>query len=120
MLKVHLKDGQTLCFDLENAHQAADWLTKARSPAFQAQITGLTISHRGVQYSLPRPLGYGDADVFLHGEYLVPVPEKHVKGGTQIICQAGETRVKLMVHQEQRAARVTVARVGKQRYNPLI
>lgn len=115
MLKVHLNDGRTLCFDLAVPEEADGWLGRVRDPAFQAAITGLTVNHRGVQYSLPRPQDF--EDVFLYGERL-PANGK-AKGGVRMVCQAGDVRIVVMVHEGHRAARVSVARVGKLRYNPL-
>jgi hypothetical protein len=92
------------------------WLSRLRDPAFQEQITGLTLSHRGVSYSVPRPKGF--APIAFSAELVPTSADGRVKGGERIICQAGEVRTSVMVHREQRAARVTLFRLGKQRYAP--
>jgi hypothetical protein len=119
MLKVHLNDGQTLNFDLAEQAQAVQWSALARDPAFQSRITGLTIADRGVQYSLPKPSGYEDGDLFLFGESIEANQIHKVKGGNRIVCQAGDVRVSMMVHKEQRAVRVAVVKTGRQKYNPV-
>lgn len=112
-----MRDGRTLCFDLENEEQVSAWLDRVRSPEFQSTITGLTLSHNGVQYSLPRPKGFDS--LFMFAENVGPDAERGVKGGERIICHAGEVSVNAVVHSQQKAVRVNVTRQGIQRYNPL-
>lgn len=116
MLKVHTRDGRTVRVDLEDRKSSASWLQRLRDPAFQGEITGLTLSHRGVSYSLPRPRGF-DA-IMYQAELIAAEPERRIKGGERLVCQAGEVRAAIMVHREQRAARVTLFRIGKPRYTP--
>ena len=118
MLRVHLTDGRTLRFDLKSERQAAKWLNSARDHKFQSEITGITIKHGGVSYSLSRPRGCGD--VFLFAEYLVKNTAQKFKGGGRVVCQADDTRISLMVHEAQRAAHVSVSKTGQQCYNPII
>ncbi len=117
MLKVHLKDGRTLRFDLSDEQQARDWIANAGDLDFQSRITGVAIHHRGVQYSVPRPDGN---DVFMFAERVEPDRERRIKGGERLICQTGDMRLTMMVHEAQKAARVNLVRTGTQRYNPLI
>ena len=117
MLKVQLKDGRTLRVDLSDEQQAREWLTNVGDLDFQSNITGATIHHHGVQYSVPRP---DDADVFMFAERVAPDRERRIKGGERLICQAGDTRLTMMVHEAQKAARVNLVRTGTQRYNPFI
>jgi hypothetical protein len=51
-------------------------------------------------------------------ELIAAEPDRRIKGGERLVCQAGEVRAAVMVHREQRAARVTLFRIGKQRYTP--
>ena len=117
MLKIHTDDGKTSRVDFEDEGQAKAWLERLKDPRFQDRITALTIAVKGVQYSLPKPAGFDQ--IFLHAEPVTPDPSRKIKGGERIVCFAGDTRVTIMVHKEQRAARVSLARVGKQRFNPL-
>ncbi len=116
MLKVHLCDGKTLNVDLEDREQARAWFRSLRDLEFQGRITALTISHRGVQYSIPRPKGFDSVSFF--AENVPVVPESKIKGGERVVCLAGEVRAVAMVHREQRAARLSLFRLGKQRFNP--
>ena len=117
MLRVHLTDGRTLCFDIEDPRQAAEWLERAQDLGFQDTIRGLTVQHNGVQYSMPRPAGF--ARVWLFAEAMPPDPELKFKGGERIIGQADNVRAILMVHEAQRAARISLSKPGWQCYNPI-
>jgi len=118
MLRAHLADGCTLCFDLQDERQAADWLRHVRSSKFQRKLRALTIQHRGVMYSLPKPSGY--ERVFMFAESLPANEKARFKGGYRLFCQVDDNRVSLMVHEAQRAARVSVSKTGQQCYNPLL
>lgn len=117
MLRVHLTDGRTLRFDLSDERQASKWLEQIKDTTFQACVTGLTLQCNGTQLSLTRPGGY--ERVWMFAEHLPAVQEQRFKGGERIICQADETRTTVMVHAEQRAARVSLFKPGTQCYNPM-
>ena len=117
MLKVHTTAGLTSRVDLENEDEARQWIEKLRDPAFQQGISGLTIYQKGVQYSLPKPQGFGQ--IFLCAEFVEPDPDKKLKGGEKLVCVADDVRIVLMVHKAQKAVRVAVIKTGKQRFNPV-
>lgn len=116
MLRVHLTDGRTLCFDIGDAQQAAEWVKRARDYSFQAAVTGLTVQHNGVQYSLPRPVGF--REVWFFAESLPSDESQKFKGGERLVCQADGTRVLVMAHSEQKAARVSLSKTGRMVYIP--
>ena len=118
MLRAHLADGRTLCFDLQDERQAAEWLERVRDSSFQSALRGLTVQHNGVMYSLPAPIGF--SRVFLSAELLQADKDQRFKGGERLICQADEARIVIMVHEAQRAARVSLSKTGQQCYNPII
>jgi len=118
LLRVHTCDGLTSTFDLEDKEQAERWLQLLKDPKFQESITGLTISHRGVLFSLSRPQGFQRQ--FYFAERVEPVPQKKIKGGERLLCYADDVRVGLMVHEAQRAVRVTLNKTGRQRFNPFL
>lgn len=91
-------------------------MRRLADPRFQATITGLTISHAGVQYSIPHPTGF--EPVSFLAEYIEANGDRRIKGGERVTLLAGDVRASIMVHREQRAARVSLMRMGKQRYNP--
>lgn len=117
VLKIHTNNGKTARVDLEDEGQAKEWLQRLSDPEFQAAITGMTVAQRGVQYSLPRPIGF--REILYLAELVAPDQERRIKGGERITCIAGDVRATVMVHQAQRAVRVSLLRTGKQRFNPM-
>lgn len=114
MLRVHLKDGQTISIDPENEKEAAEWLEHLKEPGFQSKVAGLTVRYNGVDFSFPRPEG------FRRVSFAVEEVRQN-KGGERIWCFSDNVRVGLMVHKEQRAtARVTLRKTGNQRYSPFL
>jgi hypothetical protein len=118
VLQVHLSDGQTLKFDLQDERQARDWLARVQSNEFQSSVRGVTLHSNGVQYSIPRPMGF--RRVWIFAEALQPDVARRFKGGERAIVQLDNVRVVAMAHNEQRALRVSLSRVGAQCYNPLM
>ena len=116
MLKVHTRDGVTTKVDLENEEQLVAWRERLKDPKYQRTITGLTVIHLGVQYSLSAPVGFHH--VSFEAEGLAPDASCRLKGGERIVCMADGVRISLMVHREQKAVRVLVAKVGRQRFSP--
>ena len=116
MLKVHTNDGLTSRIDLEDEEQAEQWLARLKDPRFQASITGLTVAFRGVQYSLPRPVGF--SDVFFLAEHVSPDEVRKIKGGERVFCFSDNVRIGMMVHKAQRAVRITLSKTGRQRFSP--
>ena len=115
-MRVHTKDGLTSRFDLEDEEQASEWLKRIKDPKFQAEITGLTVSSRGVLYSLTRPQGFRDLSFF--AESVQKDMSKKIKGGERVFCFADGVRISMMVHQEQKAVRITLTKTGRQRFSP--
>jgi hypothetical protein len=116
LLKIHTIDGITSRIDLEDEGQAREWLIRLQDATFQKSISGVTIAYKGVQYSLPRPHGFGQ--IFFHAEYVEPDISKKIKGGERLTCVADGVRIALMVHRAQKAVRVSLFKTGKQRFNP--
>jgi hypothetical protein len=118
VLCVHLAGGQTLKFDLQNEAQARSWLDYAKSTDFQSTIRGMTLHCNGVQYSIPRPVGF--RRIWLYAEYLQPDGDRGFKGGERLVVQFDDVRATAMAHSGQRAVRVGLSRTGTQCYNPLV
>jgi hypothetical protein len=118
VLLVHLANGNTEHFDLRSEEGVRKWTEFATMAKFQAQIRGLTVLINGVSYSLARPVGFDE--VFCFAEWLEPNSGKKFKGGERVTCQAGENRIVLMAHEAQSAVRVSVSKVGRQCYNPIV
>ncbi len=117
MLRVHTRDGRTASIDLSDSEQAKWLASRLGDPRFQAQITAMTITHNGASYSVARPSDLGPV-TFL-AEQMDPEPDRKIKGGQRLVCLAADVRTSIFVHQQERAARVSLFRIGKQRYNPL-
>jgi hypothetical protein len=111
MLKVHMSDGLTADVNLDDEAQFKEWANKFADPIFQASVTGLTITQKGVQYSLPKPQGFQEAT-------LTAEPVSIGKGGERIVCLSDNMKIQLMVHSGQRAARVAIKHRWKQVFNP--
>ena len=116
MLRVHLSDGRTLCFDLASEEAAAKWLHALRSTKLREQITALTVNLAGVSYTLKRPQHF--RDVFMMAERVEPAGK--VKGGVRLVCQADNVRGSIMLHSAQRGCRIELAKTGRQQFNPLL
>lgn len=118
MLKIHTTDGLTTRIDITDKEQTKEWLKKMNDQEFQNTISAITIAHKGVQYSLPRPSGF--SKTFFQVERIESDPSRKIKGGERIVCMADGVRIVMMVHRAQRAVRVSVIKTGKQRFNPKI
>lgn len=118
MLQVHLTNGRTLHFDLENQAQVCEWISKAREPAFQTSISGLSLLYAGVQYSFPRPIGF--RRIWLFAENMKADGSRKFKGGERITGQVDHIRATIMVHKGQRAVRIGLTNPGTQCYNPVM
>jgi len=116
VLEIHTRDGRTEKIDLADRAQAAAITRRFADPRYQATITGLTITHLGVRYSMPRPTGF--EPVAYMAEEVEPDPSRKLKGGRRVVCHAGEVRAIAMIHEAQRAVRITLMRFGKQRFAP--
>lgn len=118
MLHVHLNDGKTLRFDLEDKAQCEKWINSCKDIGFQKLITALTIVYDGVQYSVTRPDSY--KNIFMYAEHLDSISEKKFKGGKRLIVQADDTRLAVMIHLAQKASRITLAKTGTSVFNPIV
>ena len=133
MLKIHTRDGQTHRIDRKDADQAATWLPRMARDDFQGTITGLSLVERhassgrcgacgqkcscdtGVQYSVARPDDF--QKIFFHVEAIEQ--NGKVKGGERVTIFADDVRLVLMAHASQPSTRVSIAKVGRQRFNPM-
>lgn len=71
----------------------------------------------GVQYSLTRPDDYQGPVTFIV-EDVPTAAGTRARGGERVSCFVGDTRVQMMVHRGQPSVRVSLLRVGHQRYTP--
>ena len=118
MLQVHLSDGRTLKFDLQDGVQAREWQQLAGDFEFQSTIRGVTLQNNGIQYSITRPQGFNT--VWYFAEFLESTRDRRFKGGERAAVQSDNVRLSAMSHNEQRALRVSLSKTGHQCYNPAI
>lgn len=114
MLRVNVRDGRTLSFDLLSQGGASDWLARQADEGFQATITGISMLWEGKLHSLPLPRMYRriswSANLIRKSD--VPV-------GVELSVIADETRALLTVYfNGPVSTRSDLHRVGKPRYIP--
>lgn len=131
MLKIHTSDGQTHRLDLTSDEDARFWLPKLSRHDFQETIKGISVVERhnvgkcrqcgmspdrdiGVQYSITRPELF--RKIFFNVENIEQ--NGKIKGGEKVIVFIDDIRLILMAHYSQPAARVTITKVGNQKFNP--
>lgn len=121
MISLHLKDGQTIPIDLDDG--ASEYLTKLSRSDFQEQLTAVTIQLKfatkngevATQFSVVRPKGFEEQSWF----QVEKVAEQgRVRGGERLDLFIGEIRVSLMAHGSQPAARISITKLGRRKFNP--
>jgi hypothetical protein len=75
-------------------------------------------NYTGNQYTLVRPNSFDRVSFAV--ENSVVNGGKGVNGGEKLICNAGDVQLQIMAYAHQPSARVTLRKIGKQRYNPII
>lgn len=101
MLKVHMSNGLTHEVDLSDERQFKGWLDRFHDPDWQERIRGLTVVQKGVQYSVPRPSGFGQTT-------LAAEPLDLGKGGERIVLVTRDAKLNVVIHNGQRAARISL------------
>ncbi len=149
MIKINTCDGRTELLDLGNEQQAKEWLKILKRLDFQKKITGVSVVQRcnghfkcsrcnrsqlvcsncgqpahktvcntGVQYSLSKPIGFDKA--IYHIEQIKPDEKTKTRGGEKVTCLVGDIKATLMIHACQPAAKISLVKVGKQRFDPIV
>jgi len=112
---VHTADGRTEEIDLDDEEQARTWLHRLRDPVFRDAVSGLSVSHNGVVYSLPRPRNFRQVSMTAEASQ----GAGRNKGGERLLCFADEVKLVVMVHREQKATvRVSLSKPGRRRFDP--
>lgn len=149
MFKIQTKDGRTEVVDISwDENKAKELIKRLKDPKYQETITGMSILKEcggktrcpvckrtnlicktcgrdlkghtcstGAQYSFSRP-GYSRKVLYLP-EFIKPELERGNKGGERITVLVDGMKVVLMAHENQPALRVTLAKPGDIRYNPM-
>lgn len=121
LIKVHLRNGETLSFDLHIPKEADRWGERSSDMNFQKEITGIGIIFNSHWYTLPFPKKF--RNVFFEAE-LVENTKKNKDDnkfvGERIKCFADNVLICLMVYYGKRPkmSRVDLIHCGKRRFNP--
>lgn len=115
MLKVNLRDGCTLGYNLTDMAEKVEWERQQESSRFQRSITGIGIHHDQTLHALPIPRKF--RRVSFGGEAIVRGDEVV---GERIVCQADQVRISLSVYFASgtmpKHVRVDVAHLGQPRF----
>lgn len=124
MIKVNLKDGKTLSYDLQDEKAVKEWEELSSHQDFQQRITGIGIIYNAQWYTLPLPKKF--RQVFFQFELVEnnkkDAPEDRKYVGERVKCYADDTLISLLVYYGSRPkmSRVDVIKLGKRRFNPAI
>lgn len=148
VFKIHTKDGRTVIVDPKKDHGAQELLKQFESQFYQNKVTGISLLREcggqtrcpickrsnlvcnncgnsfsnykcstGVQYSISRPK---DCRRIQFAPTVVkPDQDTGNKGGERVTVFVDGFKIDLMAHNNQPALRVTVAKTGALRYNPI-
>lgn len=70
------------------------------------------------QYTLVRPSSFGKINFTIEESKTNATKNQNV--GEKIICNAGDIQLSIMAYSQQPATRISIQRIGNQRYNPRI
>ena len=119
MIKVHLRDGKTLSFDLTVDDERKRWEEMSSHREFTEMVTGMGVLHDKHWHTLPSPKMFHRYE---YGAELVRTVKNGVETnvGERVTLQADDVRVTLMVYfgHRPKMARVDMKRIGKQRFSP--
>ncbi len=149
MFKIHTSDGKTVNVDFSDEETRDQWIEKLKNIGYQKTITGITIIQRcnvktkcpkcgrsvelrcsncnnveknpkcnaGIQYSLTKPISFDS--VKYYPEHMEANPNLKFKGCEKLICFLDNIKITLISHANQPAIRVSLNKIGKQRFNPM-
>lgn len=115
MLKINLRDGRTLGFDLADEADNEEWEKLQSSSGFQRAITGIGIHYGQTLHALPIPKKFRRVS-FEGGA----IARDGGVVGERVVCHADQVRVVLSVYFASgtmpKHVRVDVARLGRPRF----
>ncbi len=114
MLKLNLRSGKTLSFDLCEPAGLAEWQRRQSEAAFQREITGAGIQTGGVLHVIPLPRRFARARYWAE-----PVRSGGQVIGERLGCHADAVEVRLSVlfpGERPGAVRVELERIGTPRW----
>ncbi len=122
MIKINLRSGRTLSYDLNDPVGCEEWEKDFSDSKFQTQITGIGIIFNSHWYTLPLPRKF--RQLSFHAELVestkkdVPRDRKFI--GERLRCYADDILISLLVYYGNRPkmCRVDIIKIGKRRFNP--
>lgn len=149
MYRIQTSDGLSVRLDLSDEDQARAWLTKLKDPNFREMVSTIAVIQqcsgkwrcpeckqskrlvcsgcrqngrqaecaKQIQFVMSRPEGFDQK--FYHIEQLDRDVAEKIHGGQRITCFVDDVRLTITTHADQPAARISLLKTGKQRYNPL-
>jgi hypothetical protein len=119
LIKVHLKNGRTLSYDLQDSEQASKWVSDSREINFQSQITGIGIVFNSQWFALPLPKKFRQ----FHFEASLIESKKNTGPrfkGEKVQCFADDVLASIVVYwgQKPKMSKFDVVRIGRRRFNP--
>lgn len=147
--RIQTNDGLSVRFDLDDEEQAREYLAKLKDPDFREMVSTIAVIQqcsgkwrcpeckqskrlicngcrqkgrqaecaKQVQFVMARPEGFDQK--FYHIERLEKDVVEGMHGGHRITCFVDDVRLTITTHANQPAARISLLKTGKQRYNPL-
>lgn len=116
MLRVNLRNGKTLPFDLLAPAEEERWRACQEDPEFQRSVSGIALLHDGVLHSLPVPVGFSRV------AFEATIKRNGVgPAAASIACYSDDVAVRLTVYLAgagPRAVRVDMKREGRLRWAP--
>ena len=119
MIKVNLKNGQTLSFDLENIDEYSSLSDRLDDDVFVHSITGISVLHNKYWHAITVPQNFKTIKYFVERVKCVKNGiEKYV--GERIVCHADDIRLTTLVYynEKPRITRIDMKKVGNPRYTP--
>lgn len=119
LIKVNLKSGQTLSFNLGNKEDYSSLSDRLDDDVFARSITGISVLYNTYWHAITVPQNF--KTITYHVERVVCV--KHgieVNVGERIVCHADDIRLTTLVYynEKPKITRIDMKKVGKPRYIP--
>lgn len=116
MIKVNVRNGKTLSFDLKNNNDKRKWDEVYSDSKFQKSITGIGILYNSQWYTLPLPKNFRSA--MFYAEIVTHRKNINELVGEKIICHVDDIQISLLVYYgiTPKMCRIDVIKIGKLRY----
>ncbi len=121
MIKVNLRDGTTLAFDLQKQDDFQQWLEWSSVKDFQSRITGIGILHNKKFITLPFPKRFKKIKFYADLVYSEKRDGDKRLLGERLVCHADEIKFSVLVYTYNNPpppmlCRLDMERIGKQMF----